>query len=58
MKCSRKITAGFLFQEVEDLASVKDDDAVCILSRPRPFAATKSLAGIFKFEENLEYSGL
>ena len=30
MKRSQKITGGFLFPEIDDLASIKDDDIVCI----------------------------
>ena len=46
-----------LFPEIDDLASIKGDDIVCILPRPKPCAATKHLSEIFKFEKNLEHFG-
>ena len=58
MKRFQKITGGFLFSEIDDLASFKGDDIVHILPALKPCAATKRLSGIFKFEGNLEYFGL
>ena len=57
MKRSQKITGGFLFPKIDDLASIKGDDKVRlvrILPAPKPCAATK-LQSIFKFEENFQH---
>ena len=51
MKHFQKITGGFLFPEIDDLASIKGDDIVRILPAPKPCAATKRLSGILKFEK-------
>ena len=58
MKRSQKMTGEFLFPEIDDLASINDDGIVRILPAPKPYAATKLLSGIFKFEKNLEHFGL
>ena len=58
MKRSQKIMGVFLFPEEDDLASIKGADIVRILSAPIPYATTKRLSGIFKFEANLLHYGL
>ena len=51
MKRSQKITRGFLFPTIDDLASIKSDDIVRNSPAPKPCVATKRLSGIFKFEK-------
>ena len=58
MKRSCNIKYGFIFPEVEDLASIKLQDIVKVLPKPLPIAATKKLSGIYKFQINLDLLGV
>ena len=58
MKRSCNIKYGFIFAEVEDLASIKLQDIVKVLPKPLPIAATKRLSGIYKFQINLDLLGV
>ena len=49
MKRSLKVKDGFIFTEIEELASISHNDIVCVLAMPKPVAHTARLSGIFKF---------
>ena len=53
---SRKIKNGFVFPEMEDLASIGKKDIEKILPPPHAGAQTKRLCGVMKFNVNLSYS--
>ena len=53
MKMSNKVKKGFIFSEIDDVASVSYNDIACVLSNPSPVAQTARLSNIFKFSDNL-----
>ena len=53
MKLSNKVKKGFIFPEINDIASVSYNDVACVLSNPSPVAQTARLSNIFKFSDNL-----
>ena len=52
---SRKIKNGFVFPEMEDLASIGKKDIEKILPPPHAGAQTKRLCGVMKFNVDLSY---
>ena len=52
---SRKIENGFVFPEMEDLASIGKKDIEKILPSPHAAAQTKRLCGVMKFNVDLSY---
>ena len=52
---SRKIKNGFVFPEMEDLASIGKKDIEKILPPPHAAAQTKRLCGVMKFNVDLSY---
>ena len=52
---SRKIKYGFVFPEMEDLASIGKKDIEKILPPPHAAAQTKRLCGVMKFNVDLSY---
>lgn len=58
MKRSNKIKNGFVFPEIEDLASAKKEEIVFILPKPTAVASTKSLSGVLRFDVNLSRFGV
>lgn len=58
LKRSEKITNGFVFPDVDDIASVHRQDIVCVLPAPTPVAATKRLSGVLKFDAHLSKFGI
>lgn len=50
---SRKIKCGFIFPEVQDMASISEADIIKVLPPPEPLAQTKRLRGVFKFASDL-----
>ena len=53
MKLSNKVKNGFIFPEIDDIASVSYNDIACVLSNPSPVAQNARLSNIFKFSDNL-----
>ena len=51
----RNIKNGFVFPEMEDLASIGKKDIEKILPPPHAAAQNKRLCGVMKFEVNLSY---
>ena len=51
----RKIKNGFVFPEMEDLASIGKKDIEKILPPPHAAAQTKRLCGVMKFNLDLSY---
>ena len=43
----------YFFPEIDDVASVSNNDIACVLSNPSPVAQTARLSNIFKFSDNL-----
>jgi len=52
---SRKLKNGFIFPEIEDNASVSENDIVRVLPKPKPTAQTKRLSSVLNFAVNLTY---
>ena len=52
---SRKLKNGFIFPEIEDIASVSANDIVRVLPRPNPAAQTKRLSSVLNFAVDLTY---
>ena len=52
---SKKIKNGFVFPEVEDLASIARKDIERVLPPPCAAAQTKRLCGVLKFDVNLSF---
>ena len=53
IKMSNKVKNGFIFPEIDDVASVSYNDIACVLSNPSPVVQTARLSNIFKFSDNL-----
>ena len=53
MKLFNKVKNGFIFQEIDNIASVSYNDIACVLFNPSPVAQTARLSNIFKFSDNL-----
>ena len=49
IKLFNKIKNGFIFPEIDDIASVSYNDISCVLFNPSPVAQTARLSNIFKF---------
>ena len=58
LKRSKQIKNGFVFPDVDDLATAIKSDIVQILSPPSSAAATKHLANALKFDINLARYGI
>ena len=53
MKLFNKVKIGYIFPEIDDIASVSYNNIACVLSNPSPVAQTARLSNIFKFLDNL-----
>ena len=53
MKSSNKVKNGFIFPQIDDIASVSYDNIARILSNPSSVAQIARLSNIFKFSDNL-----
>ena len=53
LKRSRKLKNGFVFPEIEDVASVSENDFVRVLPQPKPAAQTKRLSSVLNFALDL-----
>ena len=52
MKLSNKVKNGYIFPEIDDIASVSYNNITCVLSNPSSVAQTARLSNIFKFSDN------
>ena len=48
VKRSSKVKDGVILPEVEELASISNDDIICVLPLPQPVAHIARLSEIFK----------
>ena len=53
LKMSCKVKSGFIFSDIDDLASTFYGDFVCVLPTPAPIGQTARLANIFRFDKDL-----
>ena len=53
IKLFNKVKNGFIFPEIDDIASVSYNDIAFVLSNPSPVAQTARRSNIFKFSDNL-----
>ena len=56
LKRSRKLKNGLIFPEIEDIASVSENDIVRVLLQPKPAAQTKRLSSVLNFAVDLNYA--
>ena len=55
MQRSRKLKNGFIFPEIEHIASVSANDTVRVLPQPKPAGQTKRLSLMLNFAVDLKY---
>ena len=55
LQSSRKLKNGFIFSEIEDIASISENDIVRVLPQTKPAAQTKRLSSVLNFAVDLTY---